>query len=477
MMFAVGSAPVEVSSMSKQVHPARMGARTSSWWSDLTREHGYESLQIEGEIPDHLTGTLYKTGPALTQRFGRPYHHVFEGDGAICATRLHDGEVEGAHKLLRNDGFIAEERAGRPLFQSAVPHFVNVINMLRGRSKNTANTNVMLWHDTLFGLMENAQLVAFDKQLDTIGESSLGGVVKGSFSAHPHAVNARRAIYNFGMEYGRKTLLNLYELPFDGPARRIHQLPLAAPVMLHDFMATRDHLVLLVSPYQLVLWRAILGIGGFKKLFDWRPEVGTEVIVVPIDTPAKTRRFTVDAFFQIHFAGGFDEPDAVVVDASIYPDASALERNVSEVDRPPEAGVLTRIRIPHGADRIEKERIADQTIEFASIDSRFLGERYDQVFGITVDSTRFGLVRVDLEAGKEDCYWLPEGEFASEPTFVPKPGGDPGDGHVLVLTYDSSEHRSNLAVFDSRSLESGPVGRAHFDHHIPSGFHGIWVPE
>lgn len=132
------SAPPEEPALSKQIHPARMGARTSAWWSDLTREHGYESLRVEGEIPDHLNGTLYKTGPALTQRFGRPYHHVFEGDGAICATRIQQGEVQGAHKLLRNNGFIAEERTGRPLFQSAVPHVVNVFNMLRGRGKNTA---------------------------------------------------------------------------------------------------------------------------------------------------------------------------------------------------------------------------------------------------------------------------------------------------------------------------------------------------
>ena len=49
-------------SKNESVHPARMGTSKSSYWSDLTREHGYEPLTIEGEIPASLQGTLYREG-------------------------------------------------------------------------------------------------------------------------------------------------------------------------------------------------------------------------------------------------------------------------------------------------------------------------------------------------------------------------------------------------------------------------------
>jgi all-trans-8'-apo-beta-carotenal 15,15'-oxygenase len=461
-----------------QLHPARMGAKRSAWWSDLPREHGYEPLRIEGQVPDCLRGTLYRTGPALSQRFGVPYGHVFEGDGAICANRIADGQVEGAVKLLRSAGYLAEERAGRPLYQSAISRPRQIANNLLGRGKNTGNTNILRWHDTLFALMENAKPTAFDSELDTIGESTLGGVVRGTFSAHPHDVMERRATYNFGMSYGRKTMLSLYELPWSGPARQLTSMPLERPVMLHDFMATRDHLVLLVAPYQLVLHRAILSIGSFKDLFRWTPEDGSEVIVVPIDHPEKMRRFKVDAFFQIHLAGGFDEPDAAVVDVMVYPDASALERNVSEIDRPPEAGELIRMRIPHGAERIDKERIGDTHIEFGSVDPRRRGSRYGHVHGVTVDETRFGAVRIDVDRGKEHCYWFPENELIGEPLFVPAgPDAAEDEGHVLVHVYAADHHTTHLAILDSQHMEDGPIARAHFDHHIPAAFHGIWVPE
>ncbi len=463
---------------SPSTHPARMGARTSPWWSDLPREHGYEPLRVEGEVPASLRGTLFRTGPGLTQRFGQPYGHVFEGDGALSANRIADGRVEGAVKILKSAGYIEEERAGRALYQTAVSRPRQILNNLTGRSKNTGNTNVMHWHDTLFALMENAKPTAFDTELETIGESTLGGVVKGTFSAHPHDVAARRATYNFGMSYGRETTLSLYELPWHGAAREITSLPLSHPVMLHDFMATTNHLVLFVSPYRLVLHRAILAIGSFEDLFEWHEEAGTEVIVVPIDEPEKTRRFTVDAFFQIHHAAGFEDDDAIHIDVMAYPDASALARNVADVDRPPEAGELIRMSIPKNPERLDKKKLAETRIEFGSTAPAVRGARHSQVYGVTVDDTRFGTVRIDLERGKEHVWWYPEDEFSGEPVFVPaSPDAPEDEGWLLQLVYAAKTHTTHLAVLDARRLEEGPIARAHFDHHIPAGFHGVWVPE
>ncbi len=463
---------------SRSIHPARMGARTSPWWSDLPREHGYEELRIEGEVPASLRGTLFRTGPGLTQRFGSPYGHVFEGDGALSANRFADGRVEGAVKILRSAGYLEEERAGRALYQSAVSKPRQILNMLTGRGKNTGNTNIMYWHDALYALMENARPTAFDTELETIGESTLGGVVRGTFSAHPHDVALRRATYNFGMTFGRKTTLSLYELPWEGAAREITSMPLSHPVMLHDFMATKNHLVLLVSPYRLVLHKAILGLGGLDDIFEWHPEAGTEVIVVPIDEPEKTRRFNVDAFFQIHLAAGFEDEEAIHVDVMTYPDAGALQRNVAEIDRPPECGELIRMSIPHGADRLDKQPLADTRMEFGGTAPGVRGARHTQVYGVTVDETRFGTARIDLERGKEHVWWYPDDEWSGEPVFVPEsPDAAEDEGWVLQLVYASKTHTTHLAILDARRLEDGPIARAHFDHHIPAGFHGVWVPE
>lgn len=463
----------------QNTHPARMGAKTSSQWADLTREHGYEKLEVEGKFPHDLRGTLYRAGPALSERFGRPYGHVFEGDGAICAVRIGEGVATGAHRLIRSEGFVREEAAGQALYQTAVSWPKQVANNLLGRAKNTANTSVMEWHGELYALMENARPTAFDRELATIGETTLGGVIRSAFSAHPHKVVARRTTYNFGLRYGRRTSVVVYALPWEGNARVLTEIPLAHPVMLHDFMATENHVVFMVSPYRLVVFRAALAIGGFSDLFRWTPADGTEVVVIPIDDPERSRRFRVDPFFQIHFAGGHDAADGVAVDLMAYSDSSALERNVAEIDRPPVCGVVTRIHIPRRGEEIRKEVLCDAAMEFCQIDPRWAGARQGHLWGLSVDAShRFAIVHVNHETGVEDCFWFPEGEFASEALFAPKgPAAAEGEGYILTMIYRSKSHRSHLAVFDAQRIGEGPLARAHFGHHIPASFHGVWLSD
>src|SRR5688572_24934724 len=176
---------------------------TLIWTRDLEREHGFEPLRVEGKLPPELSGTLYRNGPGLFGSFGRRYHHLFESDGAVSAVRFGGGLAAGGHRVIQNAGLREERAAGRPLFGSAVSRPRRIANLLRGRTKNTANTNVLVWQGRLFGLLEAARPIELSADdLRTLGESDLDGAVVETFSAHPHFVAARGAFYNFGMRFG-----------------------------------------------------------------------------------------------------------------------------------------------------------------------------------------------------------------------------------------------------------------------------------
>ena len=98
--------------------PGSPGPR-ASWarsFRDLSREHGFEPLRVEGTIPAGLEGTFYKNGAGLVGVGGERYGHWFDADGAVTGVRLQGGKAWGGVRLVRTPGLLRQERAGRRLF-------------------------------------------------------------------------------------------------------------------------------------------------------------------------------------------------------------------------------------------------------------------------------------------------------------------------------------------------------------------------
>ena len=225
--------------------------------------------------------------------------------------------------------------------------------------------------------------------LATIGHTDLG-VVSGFFSAHPHRVASRKALYNFGLEYGRVTKLHLYELPDAGGAKHLGAIDLAGPPMLHDFIATDTHLIFFVSPVRVNVPRMLLSLGGFDQLFRWQPEHGTEVIAVPIDRPGEPVRFTVDAFYQWHFSNAFIKAGQLVVDYIRYPDFATfyqfggLTTGSHEIDA---TGRFHRATLDLAANTLRSEQLSDRPAEFPTVKPGDEGREHAVAYA-TFDSLR-----------------------------------------------------------------------------------------
>ena len=459
-------------------------------FSNLSREHGFEPARVEGQLPEALRGTLYRNGPGLLELFGRRYSHLFEGDGAISAVRFEGGRALAAARVIQSAGLVEERVAGRHLGSFAAAWPTRVVRTSRGRMKNTANTHVIPWQGGLYALMEGGKPTRLDPDtLDTLGETDLGGVIGGAFSAHPHRVHSRRALYGFGLSYAKQTTLSLYELPDAGRARRLAELPLPRPVMLHDFIATERHLVFFVSPIQLRVWRLTLALGTFSDAFRWAPEDGTEVIVVPIEAPADARRFRTDAFCQFHFAGAFEDGADIVVDYVRYPDSSLLGAlgdglGLTWTDSSRHVlGSLHRARVTPSSERLESAPLISTTCEFPQIARARAGARYRHLWvqsQRTIDGVlRHQITRVDTEGGTEQHHLLGPGEHCSEPVLA-QPGavdaetsGPETAGWVLALVFDSFSAKSHVLVLSADTLEE--VARVELEQAIPLTFHGSWV--
>ena len=461
---------------------------------DLPREHGFEPLRIEGTLPQELSGTLYRIGPSLFSSFGKPYGHLFDGDGAITAVQFAEGRALGAARLVQTEGLNKERHSGRRLYGgygTQLPGWKrfwpqNVTSKL----KNPANTALLVWGKRLFALYEGGLPTEIaPSDLATLGTQDLGIPIE-TFSAHPHAVPSRRAIYNFGVRYGRQTILDIYELDDSGRARRFAEVPLAQTTLIHDFVATEKHLVFFAPPLRFNPLRLLFGLDTIDSGLRWAPEGGTEVIIVTIDDPTHVTRFTIDAFFQWHFLNAYERGNEIVVDVVTFPDFESNNWFGELIEPHPMAaydgGELWRVVLNPGTRRATRAPCWDQPCEFPRVASAVESTKhtigwlaaYASSVGRRVNRLPDAIAKVEVDSGRATL-WTSDGGVVSEPIFVPRPDTGHGvhaeeDGWVLTLVYDPASDTSNVTVLDARDLSSGPLARAWFDHHVPPTFHGAF---
>jgi carotenoid cleavage dioxygenase-like enzyme len=438
-------------------------------------------MEQEGELPPELRGTLYRNGPGLLRTGGAPYAHWFDGDGAVAAVHFDGRRARGAIRLVRSAGLRREQAAGRMLYGGyggKSPHPIR--EYLFERLKNPANTSVALWRGRLFALCEVGPPTELrPDDLSTLGETRLDGVVLGAFSAHPHYVPARKTLYNFGVRYKRRAWLDLYALGAE--ARRLASIPLAGPSFIHDFIATEKHLVFFAPPLRLRLLHLLLGRGSFADNLAWKPELGSEVIVVPIDAPDRPVRITVPAFFQFHFGNAFERGSEIVVDAVTYSDFQ-VNRWLGELTRGVPSwevkGRFERFVIDPARATMRSEIRHARSCEFPRVAPADQARPYRFAY-VAEHSERPGakrglqdrVAKLDVERGEAQICDFGESTFPSEPVFVPRPGARGEDeGWLLTLVYDAERDASCVAVLDAKHPEV--IARAWFDHAIPFGFHG-----
>ena len=460
-----------------------------SWlkaYRDFTHGHGFEPLRVEGRLPEELAGTLVRVGPATFGVGGQRYGHWFDGDGGVLAVRLGEGKAQGAARSIDTPSIRAERAAGRVLYSNYGTSAPTLWRRLFGGVKNAANTSALAWNGRLFALVESTLPTELSlEDLSTLGETDLGGLVGPTFSAHPHRVASRRASYNFGMRHGRVPQLDLYELPDAGAVRRLGSVPLPGG-LLHDFIATERHLVFFVAPVRINFLRMLLGQGSISDNFLWRPELGTEVIVVPIDAPTQVVRFQAEPFYVWHFGNAWEEDGRIVVDHVRYPDFTTnqwLAEQIQGWASTEAQGRLHRATLDLRAGTLRTEELLDRACEFPGITPLRTGARHRSLYlaahasGHSVRGPQDAVVKVDMETGRETVVEFEPGHYPSEPLFVPRPGGEAeDDGWLLSQVYAAPEDRTYVAILDARTPESGPVARAWLEHFFPFTFHGTWIP-
>jgi carotenoid cleavage dioxygenase-like enzyme len=440
-------------------------------------------LPLRGELPKELAGTLYRNGPNPQFAPRDSNHHWFIGDGMIHAFHIADGRVSYRNRWVRTPKWELEHKAHRALFGSWGNPATTDPSVQR-KDGGVANTNIV-WHGgKLFALEEGHRPFSLDPTtLAAQGYWDFQGAFPGArFTAHPkidpetgemiffaYSANGR---FSASLGYGvidRSGKLTRYDL-FDAPYAS----------MVHDFMVTRNCVLFPVLPLTGSMQRALSG----KPAYAWESDKRSYVGVLKRNADVSSIRwFECDPCYVFHPMNAYEDGDRIVGDVMQY-DAAPLFPDPDGRPGDPTKAVayLTRWTFDLNANTngFKREPIDDLAGEFPRFDERSAGLSYRHGFFAASSDSRFvdqfdTLAHMDLKTNKRTVYQFPKGDVVSEPIFIPRnTDAREGDGYLLATIYRGAEKRSDLAVFDTVSLETGPIALAELSHRVPFGFHGNW---
>lgn len=434
---------------------------------------------VAGAIPPDLRGAYMRNGPNPKYE-PIAYAYPFDGDGMIHAVFFDNGRARYRNRFVRTRGLAVEDRAGRAVYGSLF-HPVPVDPALVGSDgdpgpfKNGAFISVLRHGDHLLALSESAPAYEMTMDLETRGEWRAGTDRPLELGAHNrrHPVTGALFAICYSVE---EAVVTVHHIDRSGRLVRSFPVHLAAPAMIHDFILTETHIVLLVGPAVFDMEAAMRG----DPMLQWRPELGTRICVMSLegDNPVWLE---TEAFFVFHFANGFERGGEIVVDY-VRHSRLALDGK-GNADTPP---ALHRLVLDLQARRVRDEALGTAPVEFPRIDDRLEARASRFVYVPTITDSldpayrqraAFNcLLRVDMETAGVQRHDFGN-RIAGEPVFIPRPGGNAeDDGYIVTFLYDPRTDTSQLALLDARRIGDDPVALLRLPGRVPQGLHGNWIP-
>jgi carotenoid cleavage dioxygenase len=431
----------------------------------MREEKTLENLQVTGTIPAELDGRYVRIGPNPFSGDGRG-HHWFVGDGMVHGVRLRGGEAEWyRNRFIRSRSL---EGQGGP---AAAP------GPRRGQS-DTVNTNVVSFAGKTLAMVEAGSYPAMlSDELETIGYSSFGGGLAGSFSAHPHEDPITGEWHAICYDAGNPNEIRHVALDREGQVLR--ELPIAVEhgPSIHDCALTPNYVVILDLP---VTFSMKAMIGGYKFPYRWNKEHKARVGLLRRDGDASDVTWhDVEPTYVFHVANSFeDEAGRVIVDCCAY--ETMFD---GEMEGPLGRSLgFERWAVDPAAARVERETLDARPQEFPRPDERRFGRPYRYAWSVALSPdgnedffASAPLLRHDLETGETKSRSFKPSAVPGEFVFVPRSTDAPeGEGWVMGYVIDRDAGATDLAILDAATLSD--VARVHIPHVIPAGFHGNWLP-
>lgn len=433
---------------------------------------------VAGRIPPDLRGAYMRNGPnPLYQPIAFAY--PMDGDGMIHAVYFDNGRARYRNRFVQTAGLQAERRAGRAIYGSFT-HPVPIDPKLLqpgdppGPFKNGAFISVLSHGGTLLALCEATSAYEMTMELDTVGEWKAGTDQPIRLGAHNRRHPTTGALFTLAYS-AMRPVVEFHQIDAAGRLANTFTITLAAPTMIHDFVLTERHIVLLACPAVFDAEAARRG----QPFMQWRPSLGTRIGLIALDG-STTQWVDADPFFVFHFANAFERAGQVVIDY-VRHEQLALGY-AAQVQKAP---TLHRMTIDIGASKVDDREVAPMVTEFPRVNDALDAQPTRFVYLPTLTDTlrlpnppaaTFNtMMKVNSETGDVVRHDFGN-RIAGEATFIPRGTRGEDDGYLAIFAYDPVSRTSDLVLLDAARVDADPVAVIRLPQRVPQGLHGNWIP-
>ena len=455
----------------------RMATQTAS------AEGKWTNLTVEGRVPKEVNGTLYRTAPGQSQRFGTTLRHLFDGDAYLAGWRFDESKVTLHTRFVPTPGRAKELESAKMLYDD----YGTLAPGARMGGKNQPSVNVIEWRGKLLGLSEGGLPTSIDPvTFDFLGYEDFQGVVPGylTFTAHPRFDPVSGDMYAWGFEKRPPGTMHVIHVSREtGKAQTLYKLPQTGFNMVHDAVLTENYFVVIIHPTSYDM-RAIASggaaMGEALRFAAHRPSI---LYAFQRRGNVETKPLSIELPPSIvyHYGNAYEpKPEHLVFEMIAYDDGAFFEflQNWRD-DRQPSYKPPRLKRLAVDLSGKTPPSISDlaEDMEFPRFDTRLAGKKARYLYGaIRLYDRDASIARIDLEKREKLAVKIGPNRTIAEPVFVPSTKAINEDrGWLFAQGYDVERNENFLEIRDAQTLDF--VARVWAaGQHFPLGFHGNFSP-
>lgn len=444
----------------------------------VSDERDDPDLTVEGELPTQLSGIFTRNGPN-PQFTPTNAYHPFDGDGMVHALYFENGSVRYRNRWIESAGLLAERRRGRACYGSVSEFLSTPQDVIEeaGLMKNNANTHFVRHGGHFLALMEAGKPTELTRELQTVGEYDFGGRLEGPMTAHPKIDPVTGEMIFFGYS-PMPPYLQYYVADRDGKITHHAVIDIPNPVMMHDFVVTRNYTIFLDSPVIFDVEAMFRGEPGIR----WQPELGTRLGILPRKGRGdQIRWFEIDTCSVVHFFNAWDVDGRIEIYAPVFATMPGGLRFDSPEQSEEPFPYHWSIDMTTGT--VTGAWMDDRSGEFPRINDNRACQQTRYLYNSLARDWAFefnfhGVIKYDLETGSAREFIYGANETSGEHAFAHDPQGDAEDaGWLMSIVSDRDTRASYLSILDARDVAAGPVAKVHLPRRVPIGFHANWLAE